>query len=139
MTTTALVIIGISVLLIILILLFARGGAKRANLLPLSSEARDRFVTDWGRIEMRFVDEPEQAVREADALVMSVLRERGHTLRERELPAEVRSARREASVDHGDRTERLRRALLQYRAAMEKAVGSPLRSESEPESRREMA
>jgi hypothetical protein len=50
------------------------------------------------------------------------------------LPEEVQAARREASR-RGDRTEGMRRAMLQYRAVMEKMVPAP----REERPRREMA
>src|ERR1700731_3274743 len=127
MSPTALVIIGLAVLVIVLILLFGGRGrsGRRIDLIPLANESRERYLADWDRIEMRFVDAPADAVREADALVMSVLRERGHPLEERRLPSEVQEARRDGSMEKGDKTEGMRRALLHYRAVMEKMVGAP--------------
>src|ERR1700694_2860008 len=79
MSETAWVIIGLALLVIVLIVLFGRVARKdggRVDLLQLADDSRDRYLVDWDRIEMRFVDAPEEAVREADALVMSLLRER---------------------------------------------------------------
>jgi hypothetical protein len=138
MDSTTLVIIGLAVLVIVLILLLARGGSRRPrvkDLQPLSDESRDRYVTEWDRIEMRFVDAPEEAVREADAIVMSVLRERRHPLETRMLPDDVQAARKDAAMRRGDRTEGMRRAMLRYRAVMEKMVPAP----AEERPRREMA
>jgi hypothetical protein len=136
MDTTTLVIIGLAVLVIVLMLLFSRGGrGVRVDLQPLSNESRDRYLTEWDRIEMRFVDAPEEAVREADAIVMSVLRERRHPLETRLLPDDVQKARKDASRGRGDRTEGRRRAMLRYRAAMEKIVPAP----RDERPRREMA
>jgi hypothetical protein len=138
MSTTTLVV-GLAVLVILLMLVSARVGrrAGQANLIPLSNESRDRYLVEWDRIETRFVDAPEEAVREADALVISMLRERRHSLDSRKLPKDVRQARDDASMRRGDRTEGLRRALLLYRATMEKMVGAPVRTERD--GRREMA
>jgi hypothetical protein len=138
MDTTTAVIVGLAVLVVVLMLLFARGGRSRPrvkDLQPLSNESRDRYLTEWDRIEMRFVDAPEEAVREADALVMSVLRERRHPLEGRMLPDDVQAARKDASMGRGDRTEGMRRAMLKYRAVMEKMVPGP----REERGRREMA
>jgi hypothetical protein len=137
-STTALVVIGLAVLVIVLMLLFARGGrrASRASLIPLSDESRDRYLTEWDRIETRFVEAPAEAVREADALVMSMLRERRHPLEERRLPREMQDAHHDATVK-GDRTEGMRRAMLHYRVVMEKMAGAPVRGERD--GRREMA
>jgi hypothetical protein len=138
MDTTALVVIGLAVLVIVLVLMFARGSRRvnHADLVPLSDESRDRYLTEWGRIETRFVDAPEEAVREADSVVMSVLRERRHPLETRRLPRDVEKARRDASMGRGDRTEGMRRAMLRYRAVMEKMVGMPVRDRK---GRRELA
>jgi len=138
MSTTALVI-GLAVLVIVLMLVSARVGrrAGQAALTPLSDESRDRYMVEWDRIETRFLDAPEEAVREADALVMSVLRERRHSLASRNLPKDVQQARDDASRKKGDQTEGMRRAILHYRATMEKMVGAPIRSERD--ARREMA
>ena len=137
MSTTTLVVIGLAVLVIVLMLLFARGARRgRVDMVPLANDSRDRYLTEWDRIEMRFVDAPEEAVREADALVMSLLRERRHPLEERRLPRELQDAHHDATVK-GDRTEGMRRALLHYRAVVEKMVGAPVRAERD--GRREMA
>jgi|SRR5882672_1420036 len=136
MDTTTLVIIGLAVLVIVIMLLSSKGGRRaRVDLQPLSNESRDRYLTEWDRIEMRFVDAPEEAVREADAIVMSVLRERRHPLETRLLPDDVQEARKDASRGRGDRTEGMRRAMLRYRAAMEKIVPAP----RDERPRREMA
>jgi hypothetical protein len=137
MSTTTLVVIGLAVLVIVLMLMFARGARRgRVDMVPLANDSRDRYLTEWDRIEMRFVDAPEEAVREADALVMSLLRERRHPLEERRLPRELQDAHHDATVK-GDRTEGMRRALLHYRVVMEKMVGAPVRAERD--GRREMA
>jgi hypothetical protein len=141
MSTTSLVIIGLALLVIVLILLFGGKGrsGRRIDMIPLASESRDRYLADWDRIEMRFVDAPVEAVREADALVMAVLRERRHPLEERRLPSDVQEARRDSSA-RGDKTEGMRRALLHYRVVMEKMVGAPVHPlRDDREGRREMA
>ena len=137
MSETALVIIGLALLVIVLIALFGMTGrrARRVGMAPLADESRDRYLVDWDRIEMRFVDAPEEAVHEADALVISLLRERRHPLETRRLPKELHEARDDASIEKGDRTEGMRRAMLHYRAVMEKMVGAPARRQG----RRELA
>lgn len=142
MTTGTLVTIAVVVLAIVVLLLLVRaftGRRKQPTLSPLAVESRDRYVTEWDRIETHFIDAPEDAVREADAIVMSVLRERGHPLGERDLPNEVRLARREA-VDRKDKTEGMRQAMLHYRAVMERMIGPENEAQRvERERRREMA
>jgi hypothetical protein len=138
MSNTTLAVVGLAVIVIVLMLLFARGArrGRRANLVQLSNDSRDRYLVEWDRIETRFLDAPEEAVREADALVMSMLRERRHPLEERRLPREMQDAHHDATV-RGDRTEGMRRAMLRYRTVMEKMVGAPVRAERD--ARREMA
>jgi hypothetical protein len=46
--------------------------------LPLSRQARDRYLSSWGELQGRFVDEPSKALAEADRLVSDVMRERGY-------------------------------------------------------------
>jgi hypothetical protein len=140
MSETAWVIVSLALLVIVLIVLLGRVGRTggRFDLVPLADESRDRYLVDWDRIETRFVDAPSEAVHEADALVMSLLRERRHPLETRRLPKDVLEARDDASMRRGDRTEGMRRAMLHYRVVMEKMVGAPIRPESR-EGRREMA
>lgn len=138
MSNTTLAVVGLAVIVIVLMLLFAKGArhGRRGDLVQLSNDSRDRYLVEWDRIETRFLDAPEDAVREADALVMSLLRERRHPLEERRLPREMQDAHHDATV-RGDRTEGMRRAMLHYRTVMEKMVGAPVRAERD--ARREMA
>ncbi len=146
MDTGTLVTILIVALVVVVLLFLVRAagvGRRRPQLRPLSPESRERYVNEWDAIESKFVDEPEQAVREAEALVMSVLRERGHPLTERDLPTEVQRAHK-LGYSSRDKTEGMRQALLHYRAVMERMVGpeEQVRREAERrevERRREMA
>jgi hypothetical protein len=146
-----LVTIGVVALVVIVLLLLIRAagsGRRRPRLRPLPADARERYIGDWDDVEAKFVHDPEQAVREADALVMSVLRERGHTLSDRDLPNEVRKAQKLAYSTR-NRTESLRQALLQYRSVMEHMIGpaehpredhrEEQRRRDEEQKRREMA
>jgi len=140
MSTEALVTILVVAMIVVVLLILARaltGRRRSPRLRPLTAESRERYINDWDDIEAKFVDSPEQAVREAEALVMSVLRERGHPLMDRELPDEMQRAHRLA-YSARDRTEGMRQALLQYRSLMERMAGSQdeLRGEVR---RREMA
>src|SRR5438132_11916908 len=126
------------VAVVLLVLIPAAGiGRRRPQLRALPPESRDRYISEWDEIEMKFVDAPEQAVREAEALVMAVLRERGHPLTERDLPSEVQQAHR-LGYSSKDKTEGMRQAILHYRGVMERMVGpeDPVRREQR---RREMA
>jgi hypothetical protein len=139
MDTTALVVIGLAVLVIVMVLLLAGSRRRHRDLAALSSESRGRYLAEWDRVESRFVEAPGEAVSEADALVIALLRERRHPLDSRRLPSELHTAREEASLRRGDKTEGMRRALLHYRAVVEKMVGAPVHPAGDRESRREMA
>ena len=75
-------------------------------------------------------------MREAEALVMSVLRERGHPLTERDLPNEMQRAHR-LGYTSKDKTEGMRQALLHYRAVLERMIGPE--DQARRDKRREMA
>ena len=140
MDTGTLVTILVVALVVVVLLFLIRAaglGRRRPKLRPLSAESRDRYAEEWDEIETKFVDAPEQAVREAEALVMSVLRERGHPLTERDLPQEVQRAHR-LGYSSRDKTEGMRQALLHYRAVMERMVEAEDRAQRE-QRRSEMA
>src|SRR5690348_11348715 len=138
-TGTLVTILVVALVVVVLLFLFRAAGVgrRRPKLRPLAPDSRDRYVSEWDEIETKFVDAPEQAVREAEALVMSVLRERGHPLTERDLPREVQNAHK-LGYSSKDRTEGMRQALLHYRAAMERMIGPEDQAHRE-QRRREMA
>jgi hypothetical protein len=71
---------------------------------PLSREARDRYDEEWHRTQEHFVDDPAEAVGEADRLIQEVMRERGY-------PVEDFGQRAaDVSVDHAE-------VVSNYRAA----------------------
>jgi hypothetical protein len=110
---------------------------------PLSPDARERFLESWREVQTRFVDDPAGAVTRADALVASVMSERGYPVDD----FERRAA--DISVDHPQVVERyrsahgiaqknergeattedLRQAIKHYRALFEELVEQP---EDEP-------
>jgi hypothetical protein len=140
MDTTTVVIVGVVVLMVIIALFVLAGRSRRASvptLRALTPEARDRYATKWDQIESRFVEMPEDAVREADALVLALLGEREHPLAESRLPEGVRKARREAARGG---TEGKRLAILHYRAVVENMARVPeVEREQMREGRRETA
>ena len=143
MQTSTLVILGVIVLLAIvaLVLIAARSSRMRPALKPLSAEAQDRYVSQWDRIEARFVDSPEEAVKEADALLLAMLGEREHPLAGEKLPRRMRKAR-DVATGREAGTEGMRQALLHYRAVVEE-YGRPTERVREhrpdEETRREIA
>jgi len=142
MTTTTLVILGVIVLAVILIavMMVSRAGRmRRPALKPLAPESRDRYASQWDRIESRFVDAPEDAVKEADALILALLGEREHPLREEKLPADMQKARRLATGREGKGgTEGMRQALLMYRSVIEE-YARPADERTTRDPRREIA
>ena len=127
MSTTTIVILGVVVLavIVIAILLANRAGtARKPSLRPLPAESRDRYAGQWDQIETHFVDAPEESVREADALLLAMLGERAHPLREDKLPARMQKARRLGSGREGKGgTEGMRLAMLEYRQVIEDYAG----------------
>ncbi|HEX8804878.1 MAG TPA: hypothetical protein VF743_11815 [Acidimicrobiales bacterium] len=111
---------------------------RRAELdvLDLTPQARATFVGQWREVQMRFVDEPGEAVAEAEALVSTVLRARGYTaddfderaaLISADHPDVVEDYRVAHDVHSGDRedpadTDRLRDAFVRYRHLFERLV-----------------
>jgi hypothetical protein len=136
-TLITLLVVALVVVVLLFLLRAAGVGRARPKLRPLPQDSRDRYVTEWDEIETKFVDSPEQAVREAEALVMSVLRERGHPLTDRDLPQEVQRAHR-LGYTSKDKTEGMRQALLHYRSVMERMVGPEDQARRE-QRRRELA
>ena len=126
------VIVGVVVFMAIMILVALAGRTRRYSrpaLQPLAPEAMDRYAASWDRIESHFMDAPEEAVREADALVLALLGEVKHPLADEKLPAGVLRARRAAAGKEVRGTEGLRRAMLYYRAVIEDMVGSAVKRE----------
>ncbi|WP_055602899.1 hypothetical protein [Streptomyces aureus] len=73
---------------------------------PVPGEVREQYARRWMRIQEEFVDRPEAAVRDADELVTTLMRDRGY-------PDEGHEQRlRDLSVRHG-------RVLEDYRAALQ--------------------
>lgn len=91
--------------------------ARREPLLP--GESGSAFQSRWQEIQTGFVDEPRNAVREADALVAELMQE---------LAAGFSQAREtlEAQWDSGDdvSTEDLRVALTRYRSFFERLLSA---------------
>jgi hypothetical protein len=110
----------------------------RAKLRALGPADQSRFADTWQTIQARFVDEPSQAVRDADGLVKEVMQARGYPVGD----FEQRAA--DVSVDHPNvvinyraahdiaarnnsgnaTTEDLRQALVHYRSLFEELLES---------------
>jgi hypothetical protein len=96
-------------------------------------------VLAWNDIEARFLYAPQEAVREADGLVMTVLRDRHQSTDYDVLPRRAKNARRKLAHDEGrGGTELLRQALLDYRSVLDDMIGHRHR-ESVRQGRRQVA
>ena len=107
-----------------------RGRRDELEIHPLSQERRQHFGEAWRKLQMRFVDEPQAAVVEANHLVTEAMRERGYptddlarqtedlSVDHPEVASDYREANRiaEASKHNDATTEELREAMLRYRA-----------------------
>jgi hypothetical protein len=90
----------------VLAILIAVVRAWRTRLAPLTRKARDRYELAWERIEARFLYAPQEAVREADGLVMTVLRDRHQSTHYDELPRRAKRARRKSDARLSPRDRR---------------------------------
>jgi hypothetical protein len=102
--------------------------------LPRAESAR--YQESWMNIQSRFVDQPEAAVADADALVCEVMKKRGYPVTHFEQSAadlsvdhpdvveNYRAAHRVAERSHSGRadTEELREALVYYRALFQELL-----------------
>ena len=103
------------------------------DILPLSTDQRNRFSRQWVGIQSLFVDDPGGAVIDADQLVEEVMKVRGYPVADFERRAadlsvhhghfveNYRLARDVATQhrQHKATTEGLRKALIYYRALFE--------------------
>lgn len=118
---------------------------NKLKIKELAPESRVRYVEAWGVTQAGFVDNPSQAVGDADRLVTEVMRERGYPVDDFEQRAAELSVDHPKVVEHyraahvlrlaqeqGDiGTEAQREAIIHYRALFERLVGA------EPEKRGE--
>jgi hypothetical protein len=121
---------------------------QKLDIRPLTPAARQRYGEEWKNTQAKFVDSPSAAVRQADTLVIAVMRDRGYPMED----FEQRSA--DVSVDHPQvvhdyraahaismandheraSTEDLRQAMVHYRSLFDELLSS---GEGEEEERRE--
>jgi hypothetical protein len=77
---------------------------RELDIRELRSEERDDFEGSWARIQREFVDDPKRAVRDADLLVVEIMRTRGYPVDDFERRAE------DVSVEHPDVVQHYREA-----------------------------
>ena len=106
------------------------------NIRELGAPARERFVTQWQTVQSRFLDHPEAAVTEADDLIAALLESLGYpkdSFDQRAADVSVtyprvmenyRAAHAIAVLPYRaeESTEKLRTALIQFRAIFDELV-----------------
>jgi hypothetical protein len=97
---------------------------------PLSVSEHKRYLADWAAVQSKFVDEPGQAVIDADGLIMEVMQVRAYPISDFDqraadisvsypaLVGNYRAAREIAlkNKQHQADTEELRQAMIYYRS-----------------------
>ncbi|MFF4772494.1 hypothetical protein ACFY05_06505 [Microtetraspora fusca] len=117
---------------------------SRLDVRPLSQESRTAYARKWSEVQERFVDAPGFAVTEADALVTSVMTDRGYPTEDFEQRLSDLSVEHASTLDHYRRaheisrraarqdatTEELRQAMVHYRALFQELLDEvPARSD----------
>ena len=111
---------------------------KTLDIRPLSINERARYLADWTAVQSKFVDEPGQAIVDADRLIMEVMQLRNYPVSDFEqraadlsvnYPALVTNYRaaREIAIkneQHQADTEELRQAMIYYRSLFEELLGT---------------
>jgi hypothetical protein len=103
---------------------------------PLSVEERQRYLAEWTAVQSKFVDEPGQAIIDADHLIVEVMQLRAYPISDFEqraadvsvsypaLVSNYRAARVIAlkNEQHQADTEELRQAMIHYRSLFEELL-----------------
>lgn len=109
---------------------------EKFSLRPLTPSDRERYAEDWGAVQRLFVDDPTNAVDQADTLVNTVLAARGYPVGEAEqraadisvnYPSLVQNYRsaREIMLRHSQgqtSTEDLRLAMVNFRSLFDELL-----------------
>jgi hypothetical protein len=109
---------------------------QKFALRPLAPADRERYAEDWSAIQRRFVDDPSNAVMQANSLVNTVLEARGYPTGEFEeraadisvnypsLVQNYRSAREvmKRQIDSQASTEDLRVAMVNFRSLFDELL-----------------
>jgi len=113
-----------------------RKHVETLNIRPLSLKERERYLADWTAVQSKFVDEPGQAVGDADRLIMEVMHLRAYPVSDFEqraadisvnypdLVSNYRAAREIALKNEQEQadTEELRQAMIHYRSLFEELL-----------------
>ncbi|MCE7000871.1 hypothetical protein LZG04_39555 [Saccharothrix sp. S26] len=109
----------------------------KLELRPLDPTTRDNYARTWTQVQEQFVDEPTQAVGQADHLVTDLMAARGYPTDDYERREKLLSVEHARTLDHyrqahsiierQDRgeasTEDLRTAMVHYRTVFEDLLG----------------
>jgi hypothetical protein len=113
---------------------------RKLRLRDLAGDARDKYGVRWIEVQERFVDDPSSAIADAQALVETVMRERGYPVGEHQQTVADLSVAHARTLDHfraayevsvkaaagNVATEELRIALLHYRELFSELLGVPM-------------
>jgi len=115
---------------------------EQLHIRPLAADESARYAAEWRTVQSRFVDQPEQAIGEADRLVGEVMQNRGYPMGDFDQraadvsvdhPRVVEHYRAAHRIAHSDAsTEDLRQAM-HYRALFEELIDirEPARMEAQ--------
>lgn len=106
------------------------------NIQPLSSSAHERYLADWMAVQSMFVDQPGQAILDADRLITDVMQARAYPVSDFEqraadisvsYPTVVTNYRAARAIalkndQHLADTEELRQAMIYYRSLFEELL-----------------
>jgi len=107
------------------------------NIRPLTIIEREQYLADWTSVQSKFVDEPGQAIIDADHLIMEVMQVRAYpvanfeqraadlSVNYPELVSNYRAARAIAIKNEQQQadTEELRQAMIYYRSLFKELLG----------------
>ena len=111
---------------------------KALDIRPLSVSERERYLADWTAVQSKFVDDPGQAIVDADRLIIEVMQLRAYPVSDFEqraadisvnypdLVSNYRAAREIAikNKQHLADTEELRQAMVYYKSLFEELLGT---------------
>ena len=115
-----------------------RKHVEALDIRPLTVSERERYLADWAAVQSKFVDEPGQAIGDADRLIIEVMQIRAYPVSDFEqraadisvnypaLVSNYRAAREIAikNEQHQANTEELRQAMIYYRSLFEELLGT---------------
>jgi len=121
----------------------------RLRLRPIEPADRERFLGSWRSLQARFVDDPRNALTQADTLLGEVMSARGYPVSDFAVRVE------DISVDHPRvaenyragheivlrharglaSTEDMRQAMIHYRTLFDELVEHPMQAETVPSGR----